>query len=532
MTIFTLLANKVSQHEIRRKTGIDRKTVRHYQREWESKSPMATGSEVKAGQIPPGWPPAISGLIGPSVPKQAASACGPYREWVEAQVRLGRNAVSIYQDLVEQQGFRHKYNSVKRFVRKLKAREPERFDVLEFMPGEEAQVDYGQGAPTIHPVTGKYKKPYLFVMTLRYSRKSFRKVVWNTNQQVWARLHEEAFRYFGGCPQYVVLDNLKEGVIKPDFYEPGINPVYSAMLAHYGVVADPARVGDPNRKGSVESAIGHTQGTALKGRKFELIEKQNEWLMHWEERWAAPRIHGRTKRQVLEMFLEEKPSLKPLPATGFNYFEQGVRTVDDAGVIQVKGSFYAAMPASPGETVAVRIYDHEIEIYGLNGLLLRRHNKMERKGGYQIRDDERLFNPSRETGRLILRVERIGPQTADFCRELFQKRGRLGQKAIYGIINLSRRFKASQIEQACHLALTKQTFSYQAIKRMVERSAQEESRPVLKQADEIIRPMTEYQTFWEINSQNNQGEQHNDHVNRGTGTLTQSAQTLGHERHP
>ena len=70
---------------------------------------------------------------------------------------------------------------------------PERFDVLEFLPGEEAQVDYGQGALTL-TAGGKYKKPYLFVMTLKYSGKSFRKVVWKTSQEVWAQLHEEAFR--------------------------------------------------------------------------------------------------------------------------------------------------------------------------------------------------------------------------------------------------------------------------------------------------------------------------------------------------
>ena len=76
---------------------------------------------------------------------------------------------------------------------------PERFDVLEFLPGEEAQVDYGQGALTLYK-PGQYKRPYLFVMTLKYSGKSFRKVVWKTNQEIWARLHEEAFRAFGGCP--------------------------------------------------------------------------------------------------------------------------------------------------------------------------------------------------------------------------------------------------------------------------------------------------------------------------------------------
>ncbi len=63
-------------------------------------------------------------------------------------------------------------------------------------------------------------------------------------------------------------------------------------------------------KGTVENAIQHTQATALKGRKFDSIEEQNAWLAHWEERWAAPRIHGRKKRQVLAMFAEEKPALK------------------------------------------------------------------------------------------------------------------------------------------------------------------------------------------------------------------------------
>ena len=227
---------------------------------------------------------------------------------------------------------------MKRFVRTLKHREPERFDVLEYLPGEEAQVDFGQGALTLH-ANGKHRRPWLFVMTLKYSGKSFRKCVWKADQHSWARLHEEAFRCFGGSVRYVVLDNLKQGVIKPDLYEPQINAAYAALLAHYGVVADPCRVRDPNRKGTVESAIQHTQTTALKGRKFDSIEAQNAWLSHWEERWAAQRIHGRKKRQVLQMFQEEKPHLQALPAHGFRFFRQQMRTVDDAGVVQIEGSY-------------------------------------------------------------------------------------------------------------------------------------------------------------------------------------------------
>lgn len=176
-TIETLLDKEISQREINRKTGIDRKTIRRY---WQlyhlvpsedndySNSPtsggVATGSEIQFAQNPPPRPPAVDEHL----PKYARSACEPHREWIEEQLRLGRNATAIYQDLVERFSFTHRYNSVKRFVRGLKRKDPRQFDRLEFLTGEEAQVDYGQGAPTLH-ANGKYRRPRLFVMSLKYS---------------------------------------------------------------------------------------------------------------------------------------------------------------------------------------------------------------------------------------------------------------------------------------------------------------------------------------------------------------------------
>ena len=52
----------------------------------------------------------------------------------------------------------------------------------------------------------------------------------------------------------------------------------------------------------MESAIQHTQATALKGRRFDSLRAQNDFLEDWELRCAAPRIHGREKRQVQAMF--------------------------------------------------------------------------------------------------------------------------------------------------------------------------------------------------------------------------------------
>jgi len=491
ISIQTLLRRGATQREIERFTGVDRKTIRRYQRQANSPG-VATGSDAAADQIPSPRPPAAGATI---------SACEPHRAWIEAQVELGRNAVSIFQDLVEMHGFAHAYNSVKRFVATLRRRAPERFDVLEFLPGEEAQVDYGQGALTLWR-PGRYKRPYLFVMTLKFSGKSFRKVVWKTSQEIWARLHEEAFRAMGGCTRYVVLDNLKEGVIRPDIYAPELNPVYAAMLAHHGVVADPCRVRDPNRKGTVENAIQHTQSTALKGRKFESIEAQNEWLAHWEERWAAPRIHGRKKRQVAEIFREEQPHLQPLPATAFQFFRQGIRTVDDAGLVQVDGSYYAALPALPHSEVTVRIFVHGIEVIDAQGQLLRRHAKTARKGDFAIEDADRIFNPSRETVRILTRIAKIGPHTAALARALFERLGRPGQRAIYGLANLPRTYARADIEAVCERLLAADCLSYAAVKRALERrSAVAAPPPAMTAVGPQIRPITEYQSFWETHAQ-------------------------------
>ena len=506
VTIETLVGCGVSRREIAKRTGVDRKTVRRYADQANSPG-VATGSESVAGQNPPPRPPA------PGPPQQALSACTPHRIWIEAQVGLGRNAQSIYQDLVEQHGFGNRYNSVKRFVRWLKRKEPERFDVLEFPPGEEAQVDFGLGAPTlIKP--GTYRRPYLFVMTLKFSGKSFRKTAWKADKETWSRLHEEAWRSFGGCCQYVVLDNLRAGVIHPDIYEPGLNMVYAEMLRYYGVVADPCRVRDPNRKGTVENAIQHTQGTALKGKKFESIEAQNAWLAHWEERWAAPRIHGRKKRQVMELYREEKPFLRALPLEGFRYFKHGTRTVDDAGLVQVEGIYYAALPARLRSQVQVRIYAGEIEIRDSSGQLLRRHPKGERKGQFVLEEGDRLFNPSRETGRLLQKAATIGPKTEQVARTLFARLGRPGQRALYGLTNLPRTYSCAEIEAVCGRFLAADCVSYSTIRRALERQAALATAPAdeLTQEGPAIRAITEYQSFWEAHSRTNPEETTDAHV--------------------
>jgi len=182
----------------------------------------------------------------------SASACEPYVEAIAVGLAKGRNAKAIWQDLVDGHGFPGDYQSVKRFIRKFRGQQsPEACAVIETAPGEELQVDYGTGPMVRDAHTGKYRRSRLFVLTLGYSRKSVRLMVFGSSSQTWAELHEKAFRRLGGVTRVVVLDNLREGVLKPDIYDPTVNPLYSDMLRHYNVVALPCRVRDPDRKAYV-----------------------------------------------------------------------------------------------------------------------------------------------------------------------------------------------------------------------------------------------------------------------------------------
>jgi transposase len=506
-TLLTLLASNTSQHEIARVTKIDRKTIRAYTKRWreqQANSPgVATGS---ADQIAPPRPPEQTS-------KQSVSACEPYREFIQEQLKLRRNYTAIYQDLVDIYGFSGAYNSVKRFAGKLCESDPVQYDRLEFEPAEEAQVDYGEGALTRVLGSDRYKRPRLFIMTLRYSGRSFRRVVWKSSKQVWAELHEQAFRYFGGATKYVVLDNLKEGVIKPDLYEPELNSVYAATLKHYGCVGFPARVRDPNRKGSVENAIGHTQTTALKGRRFESIEEQNDYLEHWETRWAAPRIHGGHKKQVQAMYEEERPLFNALPIQGMQYFEEFVRTVCDDSCIRVDHSSYAARPAQIRDKVLVRLFEQYLQIHDLkNQTLLRTHTRAARRGSVVLPAQERVFNPSRETQQLMQKATEIGPQTLKLCETWFASEGRVGQRKLWGVVNLAKHNPNRMIEQACEMALRDGLNSYKTLKTLVERLVADalavldiarQDEPSLTQAHHLIRSGDEYGDLFELATQQN-----------------------------
>jgi transposase len=281
------------------------------------------------------------------------SQCEPLAEAIMAKVEVGLSAQRIYQDLVAENAFTDSYQSVKRFVRKLRATHPERVWRMECQPGEEIQLDFGLGAP-IDGGQGKSRRSWVLRLVLSYSRKGYSEAVIRQDTETFLRCLENGLRSFGGSPLLINLDNMKSAVLKADWFDPEINPKLADFCRHYGMHVMPCRPSMPQHKGKIERGVAYLRTNALKGRRFASLAEENLFLSYWENSIADKRIHGTTRKQVAACFEEERPHLQPLPQSLFPCYQEARRSVHRDSYVEVERAFYEAPPELIGREVWVR----------------------------------------------------------------------------------------------------------------------------------------------------------------------------------
>ena len=518
--LFSLFAQKWSIRKINKATGIHRNTISRYKKIWESNQTLnsncgvesAVPAENKTANLshqnvpvdgnncPPGWMVHFELPTDSFEDTQALcsrSKAAPYDQLIRQKLELGQNACSIYQDLVIEHDYRGSYDSVKRYVHQINKKAPKLYARLETLPGEEGQVDFGEGAPTLK--NGRYCKPWLFVMTLSHSRKSYQEVVWHQDVETFIRCHENAFRFFGGVPKIIKHDNLKSAVLKAHLYEPELNPNYLAFSQHYQFIPLPCKVATPQHKGKVESGVKYAQNNALKGKKFQSIEEQNSYLRRWNKTWASHRIHGTTKRQVQAMFEQERPVLQPLPQTSYEFFKIGQRKVNVIDShIEVAGAYYPIPPKYMGQTVTVYFNSQSVKVFFQQRLIQRlstvakgrfhpdRSCLPEHKSGDNHQYVQLLFNKCRK----------IGPAVLEWAQQAEKQRKHTACRAIQGIVSLTKKYQDHIINQACQKSLSQQAFNYHIVKQMAEQIVlQQQIQTEIKfiQENEVIRSAQDYQ---------------------------------------
>ncbi len=235
---------------------------------------------------------------------------------IEAKVERGLSAQRIYQDLKIEVLFSGSYESVKRFVRRLRKADPARVWRIEVAAGEEAQVDFGLGAPLIAG-EGRKQRTWIFRIVLSYSRKAYSEAVLRQDTETFIRCLEKAFRHFGGVPRTLNLDNLKAAVLKADFADPELNPKLLEFARHYGVVLLPCLTSNrpieewgkllndvPTATAILDRFLHHAEIIQMTGRSYRLNdaaarhhEPRNEAEKNSQEKPAQSGLaNGRTLR--------------------------------------------------------------------------------------------------------------------------------------------------------------------------------------------------------------------------------------------
>jgi len=164
--------------------------------------------------------------------------------------------------LCAEYGFEGSYESVKRFVSRLRAKEPKRFERVEVPPGAEAQIDFGSGT-WIRKPDGKSRKAHILRVVLSHSRKGYTEIVFTQDTETFLRCLENALRYFGGTPQTLVIDNLKAAIPKADWYEPEVHRKLRDFAEDYGTAILPTKPYHPHHKGKVERGGAYVKDNAL-----------------------------------------------------------------------------------------------------------------------------------------------------------------------------------------------------------------------------------------------------------------------------
>ena len=486
-----------SDRRIQKETHVHRITVAKYRKAIQNRPQVPTDFFAEKGQNDPQVPTG-SEVSSPPLPSPRNALLVPHLSAIKSSLAQGLSAQRIYQDLVLEGEYHGSYDSIKRYVRKVRKKIPHFFERLPVHPGREAQVDFSHG-----PLIGvelQRRRSWLFKMTLSFSRHAYEELVFAQDVETFLRCHEHAFTFFGGVPETVKIDNLKSGVLRAHLYEPILNPVYLSFSQWMGFVIIPCDPYQPQQKGRVERDIAYTQNNALKGRKFASLEEGNELLYHWNKRWARLRIHGTTKRQVWPQFIEfEKPCLRPLPAAAFPFFKVGRRKVDVQGHIEVAGNFYSAPYHLIGTYVGIHFNSQEVILFSGETVLCRhrtRFGKAQASSMFEHRPPHKPVSLEAEENLHLQRAKSIGPDLNRFINALLSRQDVSAIKKVRGVMSLRKSFSSAHLEEAAGIALARHNLSYHFVKSLCEslhqsRGSSQETQ--MTQEHDLIRSLAHYQ---------------------------------------
>lgn len=381
-----------SARRIAREMGMDRKTVGRY---LEAAQKLETATATVSDEV--------AGQVGRRV--QARPAPAPSEAWCALEAR--RSQISSWlggerplrlvriHELLARDGLTVGYTTLRRFARRelewRKQTPTVRLD--DPPPGQEAQVDFGLMG-TVTDGDGRQRRLWALIVTLSTSRYMYvYPTLTQTVADVCAGL-DGAWRFFGGVPKHVILDNASAMVVRASATAPGLNRAFRDYTEARGVFADTARVRHPKDKARVENQVPYVRERWFAGEAFGpelgVIRRHAE---AWCRDVAGARVHGTTRQVPRDAYeRDERPHMQPTPEAPYDVPHWCSPKVHPDHHVQVLKALYSVPTRYIGKTMEARADRTTVRLY-LGAELIKAHPRKARDSDRRTRRTSRRGRP-------------------------------------------------------------------------------------------------------------------------------------------
>lgn len=435
-TVKTLLLKGLSQRAISRELEISRKTVKKYFDEFQNSDVVKTPVIHKN--------------------KILDATYNDIQDWISQ----GISGVLIRERLIKDKGLNVSYPTVSRFIKQFTI--PEVYIPLIAKPAEEGQVDFGYLGRFIKD--GKLVKVWCFSMVLSHSRYSYHCLVTNQTISTFIQCHIHAFEFFGGAPQTVKIDNLKAGVITPNFFEAIIQKQYAEFLQYYKSYPITARIRRGQDKGKVEAGVKYVKKNFLKRIEHKDYEQLEKDLQNWTDEVCNKRLHGTTKKIPVEVFNNiEKRALTPLPLKRYELYKIEQRKVNNYGHISFNNNMYSVPYQYVGKIVIIKSTNVLLKVYDDTQEICL-HEICQKDGEFITREEHKPPHKQRKSEHeYIQKAIDSGTYTYNFLIKLKEQKPFNWQQIMRGVFNLQNKYSIDIVNCACKRAFLYNTFSYTSV---------------------------------------------------------------------
>lgn len=474
-----------TERAIARQTGIARATVNKY-------LIAASVVGVERGGSPPteaqlGRLGQLSRVVGVARPRAA-----PQRERLAAEREriarwLGEDRLQLtrVQELLAQDGVRVTYSTLRRFVQSAGLGRPVGTTVRlpETAPGEAGEFDFGRLGTLIPVDTARPVVVWVLVLVLGYSRHSF---VWplvrQTFEEVCAGM-DAAWRFFGGVPRRVVLDNFPAAIAGPDPLDPRPTKLFVEYSQATGFLIDAARPAHPKDKPKVEREMQYVVGRYWKAGAFRDLADMRAQAERWCLDIAGQRMHGTTRRVPLVVFRdEEQAALLPAPTEPYDVPIWKAVTVGRDHHVQVARALYSvpADTAPPGTILDARADRQLVRLYRQGELIKAHPRQPEGRRSTDTADypADVAGYAARSPEQAIAQAQALGLHIGQFAERLLSGPFVWTKlRRVEKLLRLAERFTAERLDAACARALGFDLIDVRRLERIVALALEQEGLP-------------------------------------------------------